>query len=382
MLNQEKKMSNSHKICTKCIMDTTDSNIYFDENGVCNHCKEYEERARKELHYDKVGQEKLKQLVNRIKNDGKDKKYDCIIGLSGGVDSSTVAFTVKRLGLRPLALHLDNEWNSEIAVYNIKNIVEKLNIDMRTYKVDWEEFKDLQLSFLKSSISNCEMITDHAIIALMFQTAAKKKIKYIIHGGNIVTEGVLPKSWGYINQDWKIIKGIQKKFGTLKLKKYSHLSLFKWIYYIFVKKIIFFPILNYVPYVKKDAKRLLEKELGWKDYGKKHYESIYTRFFQAYYLPVKFGFDKRRAHLSTLICSGQLTRKEALREISSDPYPTEEMKKKDREYVIKKLGLTEKEFGNIISQPIKSFKDYPNNHFLFKKLNYFVNLSKKITSHN
>lgn len=382
MLNQEKKMSNSHKICTKCIMDTTDSNIYFDENGVCNHCKEYEERARKELHYDKVGQEKLKQLVNRIKNDGKDKKYDCIIGLSGGVDSSTVAFTVKRLGLRPLALHLDNEWNSEIAVYNIKNIVEKLNIDMRTYKVDWEEFKDLQLSFLKSSISNCEMITDHAIIALMFQTAAKKKIKHIIHGGNIVTEGVLPKSWGYINQDWKIIKGIQKKFGTLKLKKYSHLSLFKWIYYIFVKKIIFFPILNYVPYVKKDAKRLLEKELGWKDYGKKHYESIYTRFFQAYYLPVKFGFDKRRAHLSTLICSGQLTRKEALREISSDPYPTEEMKKKDREYVIKKLGLTEKEFGNIISQPIKSFKDYPNNHFLFKKLNYFVNLSKKITSHN
>ncbi|NQT81102.1 MAG: 7-cyano-7-deazaguanine synthase [Candidatus Aminicenantes bacterium] len=188
-------MSNSYKICTKCIMDTTDSNIYFDENGVCNHCKEYEERARKELHYDKVGQEKLKQLVNRIKNDGKDKNYDCIIGLSGGMDSSTAAFTVKRLGLRPLALHLDNEWNSEIAVYNIKNIVEKLNIDMRTYKVDWEEFKDLQLPFLKSSISNCEMITDHAIIALMFQTAAKEKIKYIIQGGNIVTEGVLPKSW-------------------------------------------------------------------------------------------------------------------------------------------------------------------------------------------
>jgi len=375
-------MSNSYKICTKCIMDTTDLNIYFDENGVCNHCKEYEERAKKELHYDKAGQEKLHQLVNKIKKEGKNKKYDCIIGLSGGADSSTVAYMVKILGLRPLALHLDNEWDSEIAVHNIENIVKKLNIDMHTYKVDWEEFRDLQLSFLKSSISNCEMITDHAITALMCQTAAKEKIKYIIHGGNIVTEAVLPKSWGYNNNDWRIIKGIQKKFGTVKLKKYSHLSLFNWLYYIFMKRIKFIPLLNYVPYVKKDAKKLLEKKLGWNDYGGKHYESIYTRFFQGYYLPVKFGFDKRRAHLSNLICSQQSTREEALEEISSDPYPTEEMKKRDREFVIKKLGLTEKEFENIISRPIKSFEDYPNNNFLFKKLNFFVNLSKKITSNN
>ncbi|OQX50945.1 MAG: ExsB family protein [Candidatus Cloacimonas sp. 4484_209] len=376
-------MTNDYKICARCIMDTTVPEIQFDIDGVCNYCREYEERVQKELHYDEAGQQKLKQLVNEIKKDKKDKEYDCIIGLSGGLDSTMVAYhTVKTLGLRPLAIHLDNGWNSEIAVRNIENIAKKLDIDLHIYKVDWEEFRDLQLSFLKASVRNIEIPTDHAIVALLYHTAAKKRIRYIFSGGNIVTEGIVPKSWGYFLWDWKYIKGIHKKFGKIKLKKYPHLSLFDWVYYIFIKRIKFIPILNYIPYVKKDSKELLKKELGWEDYGGKHCESVYTRFFQSYILPKKFNIDKRRAYLSNLVRSGQMTREEALEEISHDPYPTKEMMKKDKEYVIKKLGLTEEEFERIMSQPIKTFKDYPNNYFLFSKLRFFVNLAKKITRHN
>ena len=373
----------SYKICTRCIMDTTDPDIQFDENGVCNHCRKYEERVRKELHYDEAGQQKLNQLISEIKEEGKDKEYDCIIGLSGGVDSTMVAYTVvKKLALRPFAIHLDNYWNADIAEGNIENIVKKLDIDLYTYKVDWEEFKNLQLSFLKASVANCEAPTDHALVAYLYHTAAEKRIPHIISGSNIVTEGILPKSWGYTYFDWRQVKGIHKKFGKIKLKSYSHLTLLDWIYYTFVKKVQFIPILNYIPYNKKDAKELIARELGWKDYGPKHFESIYTRFFQAYILPTKFGFDKRRAHLSTLICSGQITREEALEEMKRNPYPDENMLKDDKDYVIKKLGLTEEELEKIMSQPIKMYKDYPNNEFLYNKFNSFIKLAKKKATHN
>jgi len=375
-------MSIDYKMCTKCIMDTTDPKIQFDNDGVCNHCRNYEERAQRELHYDEAGQQKLDRLVNKIKENGKNKEYDCIIGLSGGADSTTVAYRVKKLGLRPLAITVDNGWNPELAESNIENIVKKLDLDLYTYKVDWEEFKDLQLSFLKASVANCEAPTDHVIVALLYHTAAKKGTPYIISGGNIVTEATMPESWGYHPRDWRQIRGIHEKFGKIKLRSFPHLTLFNWVYYTFVKGIKFIPILNYIPYVKKDAKKLIEKELNWKDYGPKHFESIYTRFFQAYILPTKFGFDKRRAHLSTLICSGQMTRQEALEEMKHHPYPTEEMMQQDREYVIKKLGLTEEEFEKIMSQPIKSYKDYPNNAFLYNKLSFFVNLAHKRATHN
>ena len=259
-------------------MDTTDREIQFDNNGVCNHCRAYEERAQKELHNDEAGRKKLQQLVNEIKKNGKNREYDCVIGLSGGMDSTMVAYTIRRLGLRPLAIHLDNEWNSEVAMNNIENIVEKLNIDLHTYQVNWEEFRDLQLSFLNASVANCEIPTDHAIIALLFHTAAEKGIRYIISGGNIVTEATMPESWGYSNRDWRFIKGIHKEFGKIKFREYFHLNFFDCAYYIFVRRIKFVPILNYVPYVKKNAKKLIEKELGWRDYGGKHCESIYTRF--------------------------------------------------------------------------------------------------------
>jgi len=370
-------MAINYKICTRCIMDTTDPEIVFDEKGVCNHCKRYEERAKKELHHDETGQQKLERLINEIKENGKNKEYDCIIGLSGGVDSTMVAYTVKKLGLRPLAIHLDNGWDSELAINNIKNTVGKLGITLKMVTCNWEEFKDLQLSFLRASISNAEIPTDHALVALLYHTAADKGIGYIISGGNIVTEAIMPESWGYDPKDLKFIKGIHKRFGKIKLKSFPQLTLFNWVDYTFVRRIKFIPILNYISYVKENAKKLIEKELGWKDYGLKHYESIYTRFFQGYILPKKFNVDKRRAHLSTLICSGQMSREEALKEMQHSPYPSEKMMEEDKEYVIKKLGLSREEFARIMSAPIKGFQDYPNNHSLFTKLNFFVKLAKK-----
>ena len=373
-------MTNSYEICTRCIMDTTDPDIQFDEKGICNHCRKYEQRARNELHYDEAGRQELNRLVNEIKRNGRDKEYDCIIGLSGGVDSTFVAYVVKKLGLRPLAVQFDNGWDPEITTSNIENIVKNLDMDLYNYRVDWHEFRDLQLSFMKASVSNCEIPTDHGLTAFLYRTAAEKGQRYIISGSNLVTEGILPASWGYNWMDLRFIKGIHRRFGEVELKNYPQLGLLDWVYYTLVRRIRYVRVLYYVPYVRKDAKELIQKELGWKDYGPKHFESIYTRFFQAYILPKKFNIDKRRAHLSTLICSGQMTREEALEEIKRDPYATQKMLKEDREYVIRKLGLTEEEFEGLMSQPIKSFTDYPNNYFLFSKLDFLVRFAKKRTT--
>ncbi|OQX21574.1 MAG: ExsB family protein [Candidatus Altiarchaeales archaeon A3] len=365
------------KICVRCVMDTSDQDIRFDEKGTCNHCRKYDKLMEREIYSREEKQQKLKQITNKIKEEGKNKEYDCIIGVSGGVDSTIVAYTVKKLGLRPLAVHLDNGWDSELSVKNIEQTCKVLDIDLYTIVLDWEEFKDLQLSFLKSSFINAEMPTDHAIMAVLFQIADKKKIRYIISGSNLATEGILPNGWVYDIKDWRFIEGIHGKFSKLKLKTFPHYSLIDLFYYLFIKKIKFVTILDYIDYNKKDAVKLIERELGWKYYGGKHYESVYTRFYQGYILPKKFKIDKRSAHLSTLICSGQITREEALEELKKDPYPSEEMMQEDKEYVIKKFGLTEEEFEKIMSLPIKSFKNYPNNNFLFSKLRLPLKIAYK-----
>lgn len=372
-------MEKDYKICTRCIMDNVISpKIKFDENSVCNYCKEYFERVKKEIDYSESGQKKFNRLINKIKEDGRNKEYDCIIGVSGGVDSTFVAYTVKKLGLRPLAVHLDNGWNSELSVRNIEKMCKALDIELYTYVIDWEEFKDLQLSFLKASISNAEIPTDHAIMALLFHVASERGVKYIIPGHNLVTEGIMSHDWGYDARDWKIIKSIHEKFGRIKLKTFPHLTLKDIFYYVFIKRIKWFTILDYINYNKKEAIQILERELDWKPYGAKHYESIFTRFFQGYILPKKFNVDKRRGHLSTLICSGQMTREEALEEMKKDPYPTKEMMKEDKEYVIKKFGITEEEFDKIMSLPIKTYKDYPNNSFVFNDIKLFAKIIKKV----
>lgn len=369
----------NYRVCTHCVMDTSDPYITFDEHGRCSHCRLYASRATSELHYDKSGQALLTQIVDRIKSAGAGKTYDCIIGMSGGVDSTYVAYVVKQLGLRPLAVHLDNGWNSETAVRNVERALNTLGIDLFTHVINWEEFKDLQLSFLKASVANVEIPTDHAITAILFRIASQQGIRYIIGGSNIVTEGILPRAWGYDHRDWRHIKALHRRFGTVKLRTYPHYTLAHMAYYIFLKHIKFIPILNYVNYNKAEAIKILEQKLGWEYYGGKHYESIFTKFFQAHILPEKFKFDKRRAHLSTLINSEQITRAQALVELAKPLY-TPEALRNDLEYVTKKFGLTPKEFEEVMKSPPKDYSAYPSNDWVFTGLPRALRIVKKFAT--
>jgi len=360
-------------------MDTSDPEILFDENGKCNHCISAIERMNNQLLEIPVREKELQNLIEIIKKEGYKKDYDCIIGVSGGVDSTMVAYTVKKYGLNPLAIHLDNGWDSELAVDNIKKTLDALCIDLYTHVIDWEEFKDLQMSFLKASVSNCEIPTDHAIDAILFQMALKYGVRFILSGSNLVTESIMPYSWGHYNQDLKHIKAIHKLYGERKLNTFPMISIPEYLYYVFVKNIKQIPFLNFIDYNKEQAKIILEKELGWRDYGGKHYESIWTRFFQGYYLPVKFGYDKRRAHLSTMICSGQITRDEALREMNANHYPND-LLLEDMRYVLKKFGLEEKVFQEIMGAPKKEAKEYPSHYFLFHELQKYKNYFRKVAT--
>ena len=350
-------MTVKYQICNRCVMDTTDSDIMFDEKGICNHCRQYDESVKRFVFDGEEGKEKLNHIVNEIKKSGKGKEYDCIIGVSGGVDSSYVAYKVKELGLRPLAVHLDNGWDSELAVKNIELFLKKLDIDLDTHVLDWEEFKDLQLSFLKASTPDSEIPTDHAIWTVLYKMADQIKTKYVIFGCNIRTESHLPRSWSHGHMDWKYINSIQHQFGKLPLNTFPYMNFVRYNKNLLHHKSI--NILNYLDYSKKDAMKILENELGWKYYGGKHYESIYTRFYQGYILPRKFGYDKRRMHLSSLICSGEITRSEAMDELKNESYP-KELQNQDKEYVIKKFGITEGEFEGIMNLPKKRFEDYPS----------------------
>ena len=355
----------NYQMCNRCIMDTTDEEIVFDEKGNCNHCNSYFKLAPTYLHTNDNWLENLKKIAAEIKENHKGSDYDCIVGVSGGVDSTYVAYWAKKLELRALTVHLDNGWNSEMAVKNIENIVTKLNYDYQTWVIDWEEFKDLQISFLKASVANAEIPTDHAFLAAIYQLCAKYKIKYILSGSNFVTEGILPKSWGYNAKDLKHLNAIHNRFGKVKFDTYPRLGFFKEFYYTYFKGIKMIRLLNHMPYNKAEAMGVITNELGWQYYGGKHYESIFTRFFQAYILPKKFNIDKRMAHLSTLICSGQTTREKALEEMKEETYPSA-MLQQDKEYVIKKLGLTKDEFEEIMSAPPKSYKEYPNSEWFLR----------------
>lgn len=370
-------MNKKIKICSRCVMDTTAKEITFDENGVSNFAKHYDDVEKSEVFSEQSGQEKLDLLIKEIKKKGKNKKYDVLIGLSGGVDSSYVAYLLKKkYNLRALAVHLDNGWNTELSVANVEQIVKRLNIDLITNVLDWEEFRDIQTSFLKSSISNIEIPTDHAIWATLIKSASKYGISYIVAGNNVVTESIMPESWLYNSKDSKLIRSIHKKFGKIKMKTYPYLTTFDFFKFLILKNIRWVPILNYVPFVKEEAKQILIDELGWRDYGGKHYENIFTRFFHAYYLPEKFGFDLRKCYLSALVCSGQMSRQEALKELEKPP-ADKKVLNEDRNYVMKKLGLTNDEFDNIINNLNKEYSDYPNSESLWKRFDWIVKMARK-----
>lgn len=372
-------MERPYQVCTRCIMDTSDPEITFDDAGVCNHCSAALERMDRELLPASQRQRALQDLVDKIKAEGNGKEYDCVIGVSGGVDSTMVALTVKQMGLRPLAVHFDNGWNSELAVDNIKKTLDNLGIDLLTHVVDWEEFRDLQLSFLRASVANCEAPTDHGITALLFQIAARHKVRFILSGSNLATEAILPISWGHYNQDLRHLKALHRRFGSRPLRTMPTISVPAYIYYVFVRRIRQIPLLNYIDYKKDEAKQVLTTELGWRDYGGKHYESVWTRFFQGYYLPTKFGFDKRRAHLSSLICSGQMTREQALTELDKPAYDAD-LLRQDKQFVLKKFGLTQEELDQILRSAPKLATEYPSNYFLFHTLRKYKNWFRSIAT--
>lgn len=360
-----------HKICTRCILDTSIPEIYFDDQGICNYCKMHDEVLKSYPDGDE-GQKLLDELVSKIKKAGKGKHYDCIIGVSGGTDSTYTLYLMKKLGLRPLAVHFDNGWNSDIAAENIKKATNKLGIDLYTHVADWEEFKDLQIAFLKSSTPDAEVPTDYAIISVLLKVAVKEKIKYVIEGQASRAEGTTPLGWTY--HDGRYLRGVQKKLGLKKARSFPLLSLFTLLYYTFLKRIKLVRPLEYTDYSKAMAREVNSNELGWRDPGGHHHESIFTKFFQSYYLPEKFGIDKRRRECSAKIRSGHMTRDEALAEVNS-PYPVEEG---IVEYTMGKLGLNQKEFEAIMQAPNKSFLDYPSYYSLIQFLRWPIKIACRL----
>jgi len=348
-------------------MDTTDPDIVFDADGVCDHCHSYDATVSTLVCDADESRRRLDSIVDRIVKSGKGKAYDCIIGVSGGVDSTFLAYKVKELGLRPLAVHMDNGWDSEIAVKNIEVALRRLRIDLHTQVLDWEEFRDLQVAFLRSSTPDSEIPSDHAIVAVLSQTAEKVGVKFIISGFNQRTESHLPPAWSQGHFDWRYIRSVHKRFGTRRLRTFPHLGYWKARRYLHSG--IRVDLLNYLDYRKSDAIPILERELNWKNYGGKHGESIYTRFYQGYILPRKFGFDKRKTHLSSLICAGEITRAEALCELARESYDAKQQRA-DLDYAVKKLGLTHEEFAQIMRAPPRSFWDFPSYSRLTRNESY------------
>lgn len=350
-----------YRSCTRCILDERDyPDIKFDDQGVCDICHTYDTLVEKNVFYEEKGRLVLNDMLERIKKSGRKKKYDCIVGISGGVDSTYLTWLAKEWGLRPLVLHVDNGWNSELAVKNIENVLNKLGFDLYTYVVNWEEMKDMQRAHIKASVIDVEGPFDNMFYAAVYKIARKNKIRHILFGYNIVTEGWLPPNFTHYKLDSINLRAIHKEYGCIRLKSFPLIGPLKLWYYNKILGINSFSPLNYINYNKDEVKTLLCDKLGWRDYGYKHYENIFTRFYQGYILPVKFSVDKRKSHLSTLICSGQISREEALIEIAKDPYGSERQRKEDLEYVLKKLDFSEQEFRKYLEFPPCSHLDYPS----------------------
>lgn len=344
------------KTCTRCIMDTTAKGIHFDELGHCNYCNDFIHKLEKPNHKINLS---LESFVAQIKHDGRNKPYDCIVGLSGGIDSSYTLVKVKELGLRPLAVHMDNGWNSELATNNIKNLIDTLEVDLYTHVINWDEYRELMQAFFNADVIDVELLYDNAMLAVNYALASKYGLHYILSGSNTSTEGMyVPENWNWFKYDKKNIKSLAKRHG-IKIKTFPIIGTYNYIYYEFLKKIHWIPFLDHLPtYNKFDAMELLEKKFKYKQYPYKHYESIFTRFYQGYILPVKFNIDKRKLHLSSLIISKQMTREDALLQMESIPYPSEKGLEEDKEYFLKKMRWTKEDLDTYLQRPEVPHSDY------------------------
>ncbi len=350
-------------------MDTNATHIVFDDEGVCNYCAKFTGKllARQEIADDRLSLSE--NFILQVKESGLGKNYDCIVGVSGGVDSSYALYLAVMAGLRPLAVHLDNGWNSELASHNIANLISNLGVDLYTHVIDWKENRDLQRSFFKAQVVDIEMLMDNAVLALNYKMAAKHRVKYILGGTNMSTEGMdMPKGWNHFKFDARNIKAIQKKYGTVAIKSHPLISTLGYVWYEFIRKIKWISFLDYYDYKKEEALKVLEKECDYKPYPYKHYESVFTRFYQAYILPKKFKIDKRRLHLSTLIVSGQMTREDAQLDIKKSTYPNKDQEGQDLQFVMKKLGFSEEEFNSYLNTQPKAHSLYKSEEILWEKL--------------
>lgn len=366
--------SPEYQRCNRCVMDTTDPGIHFDDHGNCNHCTDFIEKRAKHSYRGIESDRVFVELIKTIKHKSKGKSYDCIVGLSGGVDSSYTALIAKEQGLRVLGVHLDNGWNSIEANQNIRNIATKLAIDYECVVLDWQEFKQIQRAFLQASIPEADTPTDIAILAALHKVAAKHGVRYILSGGNFATEGILPKHWHYNAKDLTYFRHICTKYGNLKLRNFPSFGFLKETYYKLFKRIKMIYFLNYVPFDKTKSIEILQEKLDWKNYGGKHYESKYTGFIQSYYLFHKFNIDYRKATLSSQICAGAVTRDEALTILVEKPY-REESIQSDITYIAKKLDFTAQEFNQLLSAEAHWYTDYPNDE---KRLNWIYNTYRRL----
>ncbi len=355
-------------------MDTSVPGIAFDKDGVCNYCALHD-IFEKEYPLGEKGRQILNSLVIEIKRNGKGKKYDCIVGVSGGTDSSYLLYKAVELGLRPLAALLDNTWNSAIATENIRKVTRKLNVDLYTYVVDNKEMDDILLSFLKASIPWADSPTDMALQSALYKAADKYGLKYILVGNNFRTEGKQPIEWAYC--DGKMVREIHKKFGRVKMKTFPNLYLSNFVYYSFIKHIKLLRPLNYIEYNKSQAKDMLTREFDWQYYGGHHHECIFTRFVAGYLIPEKFHVDQRLVSLSAQIRSGELRREEALEIMQSPPYEKSAVEK-DVEFVIKRFGLTREDFDKIMALPPRGYQDYPSYYPLVKGLKPIAKVAMKL----
>lgn len=363
-----KRGMREYQVCSNCVMDTSDARIQFDANGVCDHCLGFKEHVLPKWHPNDTGRQMLARVVEQIRENGKGKEFDCIIGMSGGLDSSYMLhLVVTEFGLRPLVFHVDGGWNTDIAVNNIQVLIEKLNLDLYTEVINWQEMRDFQLAFFKSGVPHIDIPQDHAFVATLYKFANKHNVKYILNGGNISTECVRnPLEWLYHGTDMRQINDIRRKFSTNPMKTYPFSNIFFHKFYLrYIRQLQVIKPLDWMPYTKKLAQETLEKEYGWKAYPQKHFESRFTRFFEGYWLPERFGFDTRKVQFSSLILTGQMSRSDALEALKSPAFHPETIQH-EFDFIARKLEITSEELRGYFMMPLKSYRDYDNQDRIFK----------------
>jgi len=360
-------MNSQKQICSNCVMDTTDTKITFNDEGICDHCETFFSDIKPKWNTGEKGNNELIKIVNEIKKEGKNRDFDCIMGMSGGIDSSYLLYMMKeKYDLRPLVFHVDAGWNSQIAVNNIERLVDGLGLDLFTEVIDWEEMKDLQLSYFKSGVPHIDTPQDHAFFATMYKFASKHKIKTILTGGNYSTECIRnPLEWMYYQTDSIQLKDIHHQFGTVPLKNFPITNiLWHKIYLPYFRRIKTIRPLDYIPYIKKDAMSLLVNKFGYQEYPQKHFESRFTRFYESYWLPKRFGYDTRKVQYSSLIVTNQMTRDEALNKLNELPFDKKSIKN-DFEYISNKLSISVEQLQQYMEMPKKTYKDYKSQENIY-----------------